>query len=150
MIANGKQPSWDWTHRKTHRERPRRVEAPAGKTVVAPLIGVSKVDFPSPGADPFIADAAKRTELRERMEKSMKGILKGVKDHVTKQGEKSSLEEFAVVILTRDMNQLVSKKERESKTLGTDRGIGGYWTVKTALTNTFSEGAHAIRSELKK
>jgi hypothetical protein len=83
------------------------------------------------------------------MARSMKGILSGVEGHVTGQKGAPSLEEFAIVVYSGDMRNLVSGKELESSTLRKSP-IGEYQTVKGVLMGTFSEGADGIRKKLER
>ena len=117
------------------------------KTVVTGLIGASKVDLSSinkPGM--YIADVSKRHEMRERMCKSVSGILNGVDQYLSSPASKSAeIEEFAIVIWTKDVTQFINPVHSKDGSYNQKRYPGGYIELRDHLRKAFDEGVKVIR-----
>ena len=114
-------------------------------TVVTPLIGASKVDLNSG----FIPDKAKRIKMRQRMAKSLGGILHGVETFLlSERGQNSQVKEFTIVVWREDLKRIVPKAKLADKSFKNNRVPGGYLELRDRMKQKFETRASDIRRRL--
>jgi hypothetical protein len=115
-------------------------------TIVTPLVGASQVNLETG----FLQSVTDRIELRERMQKSISGILKGFETYFTSGlGSSTTLDEVAIVVWPTDVKRVIPDSMLKDKSFLLKDTPGGYLSLQNGLLGAFKDALAELDRSLK-